>query len=123
MNSDVPGFSSVVGVARQALDGCPELLLPLASGVNGYSSSVVLPGGSGYGSPLSSSPLGIALSLIDKDCPKRASASPLRYSAEDTGHPSGDCCPNPVGRYLRVEKLFRGERPKLSPQHDISPQH
>ncbi|KAJ6889603.1 hypothetical protein NC652_030366 [Populus alba x Populus x berolinensis] len=69
MNSDVPGFSSVVGVARQALDGCPELLLPLASGVNGYTSSVVLPGGSGYGSPLSSSPLGIALSLIDKDLP------------------------------------------------------
>ncbi|KAJ6976346.1 hypothetical protein NC653_028459 [Populus alba x Populus x berolinensis] len=32
--------------------------------------SVVLPGGSGYGSPLSTSPLGIALSLIDKDCPK-----------------------------------------------------
>ncbi|KAL3575144.1 hypothetical protein D5086_023245 [Populus alba] len=157
MNSDVPGSSSVVG-------------LPLASGVNGYSSSVVLPGGSGYGSPLSTSPLGIALSLIDKDCPKvtilptnasgldlthvcsfhnydvysllledfgelkdiwklcligktpgytilgkfmanklnsgpegtfipgmikRASASPLRYSAEDTGHPSGHCCPNP----------------------------
>ncbi|KAJ6887535.1 hypothetical protein NC652_028713 [Populus alba x Populus x berolinensis] len=27
---------------------------------------------------------------------KRASASPLRYSAEDTGHPSGDCCPNPA---------------------------
>ncbi|KAJ6977233.1 hypothetical protein NC653_029210 [Populus alba x Populus x berolinensis] len=27
MNSDVPGSSSVVGVARQALDGCPKLLV------------------------------------------------------------------------------------------------
>lgn len=95
MNTDVPGSSSVVGVARQALDGCPELLvghnmnfaqqalvvagpqptlshfqLPLASGVNGHSSSVVLLGGSGYGSPFSRSPSGIALSLVDKDCPR-----------------------------------------------------
>ncbi|KAJ6881969.1 hypothetical protein NC651_028542 [Populus alba x Populus x berolinensis] len=95
MNNDVPGSSSVVGVAMQALDGCPELRvghnmnfaqqalvvvgpqptsshfqLPLASGVNGHSSSIVLPGGSGYGSPVSSSPSSIALSLVDKDCPR-----------------------------------------------------
>jgi hypothetical protein len=77
VNIDVHGYSSVIRVARQALDGCPELLaghnmnfaqqalvvvspqpasqtfqLPLVGGVNGHSSSVVLLGGSGQGSPL-----------------------------------------------------------------------
>jgi hypothetical protein len=26
MNNDVPGYSSVIEVVRQTLDGCPELL-------------------------------------------------------------------------------------------------
>ena len=44
--------------------------LPLAGGVNGHFSNIVLPGGFGQGSPPSSSPLGIALSFIDEDCPR-----------------------------------------------------
>ena len=89
VNNVVPGSSSVVGVERQALDGCPGSLaghnmnvsqqalvvagpqpssssfrLPLAGGVNGHSSGVVPPDGSGQGPPPSSSPPQVLLYLL-----------------------------------------------------------
>jgi hypothetical protein len=108
VNNDVPRYSSVIRVARQILDECPELLaghnmnstqqalvvaspqpasqtfqLPLAGGVNGHSPSVALPGGFGQGSPPSSSPPpGINLSLVDEDCP-RVTTLPTTASGPD----------------------------------------
>jgi hypothetical protein len=111
MNNVVPGSSSVVGVERQALDGCPGSLaghnmnvsqqalvvagpqpssssfrLPLAGGVNGHSSGVVPPDGSGQGPPPSSSPPpGIALSIVDEDCP-RVTTLPTTAFGPDLTH-------------------------------------
>lgn len=39
---------------------------------------------------------------------KRASTSPFRSSAEDTGHPSGDSCPNPIGAIFESREAIQG---------------